>query len=33
MLMQVPAYFDDAQREATRLAGMQAGLETVKLIR
>ena len=30
---QVPAYFDDDQREATQLAGRLAGLETTKLIR
>jgi molecular chaperone DnaK len=29
----VPAYFDDAQREATVQAGRLAGLETVRLIR
>ena len=30
---QVPAYFDEAQREATQFAGLLAGLEKVKLIR
>ncbi len=28
----VPAYFDDAQRQATRLAGEAAGLEVVRII-
>ena len=30
---QVPAYFDEEQREATIQAGRLAGLDTVKLIR
>jgi len=28
----VPAYFNDAQREATKLAGRAAGLNVVRLI-
>lgn len=31
--VQVPAYFDEDQREATIQAGRLAGLDTVKLIR
>lgn len=31
--IQVPAYFDEDQREATIQAGRLAGLDTVKLIR
>ncbi len=32
-VISVPAYFDDAQREATITAGRIAGLETVRIIR
>ncbi len=32
-VISVPAYFDDAQREATITAGKIAGLETVRIIR
>lgn len=32
-VISVPAYFDDAQKEATITAGMLAGLETVRLLR
>ena len=30
--MTVPAYFDDAQRQATRDAGRLAGLEVVRIV-
>ena len=33
MCRQVPAYFNDEQREATIQAGRLAGLETVRLLR
>ena len=32
-VISVPAYFDEAQRDATATAGRIAGLDTVKLIR
>ena len=32
VVITVPAYFDDAQRQATRIAGRLAGLEVVRLV-